>query len=130
MENYFVEIIIAMAVLEIFEASWQRAQTLEGMLYNSYLYYQKSIFILFLMHPTFYFILFVALATQTLNFGIIAILTLKAIDLLFKVDIIKKYFVDQNLDIAFESILKSQVDSWVFSMGLLLYVPILYISLI
>ncbi|MEA2029033.1 MAG: hypothetical protein U9N49_08665 [Campylobacterota bacterium] len=129
MENYFIEIIIAMALLEIFEASWQKAETVEGILYNSYLHYQKSIFVLFLMHPTFYFVLFVSLLTSTLNFGIITILTLKAIDLIFKVDIIKKHFIDHNLNDAFRVILQSKVDPWVFSMGLLLYVPILYISL-
>jgi len=129
MENYFIEIIIAMALLEIFEASWQKAESVEGILYNSYLHYQKSIFVLFLMHPTFYFVLFVSLFTQTLNFGIIAILTLKAIDLIFKIDIIKKHFIENNLDDAFRVILKSEVEPWIFSMGLLLYVPILYISL-
>jgi len=129
MENYFIEIIIAMTLLEIFEASWQRAETVEGILYKSYLHYQKSIFLLFLMHPTFYFILFVSLLTSTLNFGIIAILTLKSIDLIFKVDIIKKHFIDHNLDDGFRAILQSKVDPWIFSMGLLLYVPILYISI-
>lgn len=130
MENYLIEIMIAMTLLEIFEASWQRATTIEGMLYNSYYYYQKSIFLLFLMHPTFYFVLFVSLATQTLNFGIVTILTLKSIDLIFKVDIIKKHFVDNNLDIAFEKILKSHVESWVYAMGLLLYLPILFLALL
>ncbi|KIM12201.1 MAG: hypothetical protein KU38_04695 [Sulfurovum sp. FS08-3] len=130
MENYLIEIIIAMALLEIFEASWQRAATVEGMLYNSYQLYKKSIFLLFLMHPTFYFVLFVSLATQTLNFGIVTILTLKSIDLIFKVDIIKKHFVDNNLNRAFEGILKSRMEPWVYMMGLLLYLPILFLALI
>lgn len=129
MENYIFEIIIAMALLEIFEASWQRADTVEGILYNAHRYYQKSIFLLFLMHPTFYFVLFVSLATQTLNFGIVAILTLKSIDLIFKVDIIQKHFVQGNLDVAFEAILKSKVDPMVFAIGVFLYVPMLFFAI-
>jgi len=130
MENYLIEIMIAMALLEMFEASWQRATTVEGMLNRSYQLYKKSIFLLFLMHPTFYFVLFVSLATQTLNFGIVTLLTLKSIDLIFKVDIIKKHFVDNNLNIAFEGILKSRIEPWVYLMGLLLYLPILFLALI
>jgi hypothetical protein len=130
METYLVEIMIAMVILEIFEASWQRADSVEGILYNSFHYYKKSIFLLFLMHPTFYFILFVSLLTSTINFGMVAILTLKSIDLIFKVDIIKKHFIDGKLNGAFEEILRSKVDPWIFSMGLLLYPPILFVSLI
>jgi len=130
MENYLIEIIIAMILLELFEASWQKAQSVEGVLYNAYIYYQKSIFLLFLMHPTFYFVLFVSLATQTLNFGIIAILTLKAMDLIFKIDILKKHFIEHNLDLAFEGMIKAKVEPWLFSMGVLLYVPILFVSLV
>jgi len=130
MDRYFIEIMIIMVLLEVFEASWQRADTLEGVLYNSYLHYQKSIFVLFLMHPTFYFIMFVSLFTSTLNFGIVAILTLKSIDLIFKVDIIKKHFIEHNLNDTFRVMLQSKVEPWIFTMGLLLYVPILFVSLI
>jgi len=130
MNNYLIEIIVVMILLEIFEASWQRADTLEGILENSFFYYQKSIFILFLMYPTFYFVLFVSLYTSVLNFGIISILIFKALDLLFKLDIINKHFINHNLDIELASMIKSKVEPWVFLMGLFIYVPILLISLI
>jgi len=130
MSNYLIEIIVVMILLEIFEASWQRAESVEGILANSYFYYQKSIFIFFLMHPTFYFILFVSLYTSVLNLGIISILIFKALDLLFKLDIINKHFINHNLDIELTNMIKSKVEPWVFLMGLFMYVPILLLSLI
>ena len=130
MSNYLIEIIVVMILLEIFEASWQRAESVEGILANSYFYYQKSIFIFFLMHPTFYFILFVSLYTSVLNLGIISILIFKALDLLFKLDIINKHFINHNLVIELTNMIKSKVEPWVFLMGLFMYVPILLLSLI
>ncbi len=130
MSSYLIEIISVMILLEIFESSWQRAESVEGILENSYFYYNKSIFLFFLMHPTFYFVLFVSLYTSVLNLGIISILIFKALDLLFKLDIINKHFINHNLDIELTNMIKSKVEPWVFLMGLFMYVPILLISLI
>ena len=130
MTNYLIEIMVVMILLEIFESSWQRADSVEGILENSFVYYQKSIFLFFLMHPTFYFVLFVSLYTSVLNLGIISILIFKALDLLFKLDIINKHFINHNLDIELANMIKSKVEPWVFLLGLFMYVPILLISLI
>jgi len=130
MSSYLIEIISVMILLEIFESSWQRAESVEGILENSYFYYNKSIFLFFLMHPTFYFVLFVSLYTSVLNLGIISILIFKALDLLFKLDIINKHFINHNLDIELTNMIKSKVEPWVFLMGLFMYVPVLLISLI
>jgi len=127
--NYLIEIMVIMILLEIFEANWQRAETIEGILYKSYSLYKKSIFLFFLMHPTFYFVLFISLYTDVLNFGIIAILTLKVLDFMFKLDIINKYFIKDNLDYPLKELLKLETNPWYFVMGLSLYVPTLFYSL-
>jgi len=55
--------VLLLGALELFEAWWQRSETLFGVLERGFGYYQKSIFLFFLMHPAFYFIFFVVLAT-------------------------------------------------------------------
>lgn len=127
--NYLIEIIVMMTLLEIFEANWQRAETIEGILLKSYYLYKKNIFLFFLMHPTFYFVLFVSLYTDILNFGIVAILTFKVLDFMFKLDIIDKYFIKNNLDYPLKELLKTKTNPWYFLMGLSIYVPTLFYSL-
>ena len=116
--------------LELFEAFMQRSGTLYGVMNNLYSWYRKSIFLFFLMHPAFYFILFVVIATDTLNIYMIAILTLKIFDLFYKLELIKKIFIKQDVPQDLAAMLEWQIPSWFFLMGALLYPPLLYYGLI
>jgi hypothetical protein len=116
--------------LELFEAFMQRSGTLYGVMENLYSWYRKSIFLFFLMHPAFYFILFVVIATDTLNIYMIAILTLKIFDLFYKLELIKKIFIKQDVPQDLAAMLEWQIPSWFFLMGALLYPPLLYYGLI
>ena len=116
--------------LELFEAFMQRSGTLYGVMKNLYSWYRKSIFLFFLMHPAFYFILFVVIATDTLNIYMIAILTLKIFDLFYKLELIKKIFIKQDVPQDLAAMLEWQIPSWFFLMGVLLYPPLLYYGLI
>jgi hypothetical protein len=116
--------------LELFEAFMQRSGTLYGVMKNLYSWYRKSIFLFFLMHPAFYFILFVVIATDTLNIYMIAILTLKIFDLFYKLELIKKIFIKQDVPQDLAAMLEWQIPSWFFLMGALLYPPLLYYGLI
>jgi len=116
--------------LEFFEALMQRAGTLYGVMQKLYGWYRKSIFLFFLMHPAFYFMLFVIVSTDTLNIYMIAILTLKIFDLFYKLELIKKIFIRQDVPLELDAMLKWQLPSWFFLMGVLLYPPLLYYGLI
>ncbi|KYJ86308.1 hypothetical protein [Sulfurovum riftiae] len=116
--------------LELFEALMQRSGTLYGVMEKLYGWYSKSIFLFFLMHPAFYFILFVVVATNTLNIYMIAILTLKIFDLFYKLELIKKIFIKQDVPQDLVAMLEWQIPSWFFLMGVLLYPPLLYYGLI
>jgi hypothetical protein len=116
--------------LELFEAFMQRSGTLYGVMENLYSWYRKSIFLFFLMHPAFYFILFVVIATDILNIYMIAILTLKIFDLFYKVELIKKIFIKQDIPQDLAAMLEWQIPSWFFLMGALRYPPLLYYGLI
>jgi len=118
-----------LAIFELFEAFIQRSGTLYGVMEKLYGWYRKSIFLFFLMHPAFYFILFVIVKTNTFNIYMILILILKIFDLFYKLELIKKIFLKQDISEDLAAMLQWQLPSWFFLMGVLLYPPLLYYGL-
>ena len=120
---------ILLVFFELFEAFMQRSGILYGVIEKLYGWYRKSIFLFFLMHPAFYFILFVVIATNTLNIYMILILTLKIFDLFYKLELIKKIFIKQDVPQDLAAMLEWKIPSWFFLMGVALYPPLLYYGL-
>ncbi|WP_294955272.1 hypothetical protein [Sulfurovum sp.] len=118
-----------LAILELFEAWMQKAPTLLGVMQRLYKWYEKSIFLFFLMHPAFYFVLFVVLATDRLNAYMIVILSLKIFDLFYKIELIKKIFLQKTVPQELAAMLEWQLPSWFFLTGVLLYPPLLFYGL-
>lgn len=129
MENVLLLISI-LIVLELFEAYMQRADTLYGVMEKLYGWYAKSIFLFFLMHPAFYFTLFVVVATDRLNIYTILLLTFKVFDLFYKMELIKKIFIQQKVPGDLAAMLEWKIPSWFFLMGVGFYPPLLFYALI
>lgn len=128
MEDAWVYILF-LILFELFEIAWQYSNTLYQILEKAYRYYSKSIFVFLLMHPSFYFILFVVLATGRLNVSMIIILTLKIFDMFTKIELVRKLFIEQKLSVEMESLLHKRIYKIFFLSGILIYVPLLYIAL-
>jgi len=128
MENILIFVTI-LVVLELFEAYLQRADTLYGVIKKLYVWYQKSIFTFFLIHPSFYFVLFVAVVTDILNMYMILILTFKTFDLFYKIELIKTIFIKQNVPADLSAMLEWSIPSWFFLIGVTLYPPLLFYAL-
>lgn len=128
MEDAWVYILF-LILFELFEIAWQYSDTLYQILEKAYRYYSKSIFVFLLMHPSFYFILFVVLATGRLNVSMIIILTLKIFDMFMKIELVRKLFIEQKLSVEMESLLHKRIYKIFFLSGILIYVPLLYIAL-
>jgi hypothetical protein len=125
-----MSLVIILICLEIFELWWQRADTLEGVLANTYYYYNKNIFLYFLMHPAFYFTLFVILYTEIFNLWLMAILVFKTMDIFFKITLMRGLFedsIDINSDI--RAILKEPLSPILFLTGLGVYPFLLFYGL-
>jgi hypothetical protein len=129
MENALLLTIILLFA-ELFEATMQRAQTLLGVLAKLYAYYQKSIFLFFLIQPGFYFILFVVVLTGVLNLTMIFLLALKIFDLFYKMDLIKKVFIEHEVSPEIAQMLEWKIPSVFFLMGAALYPPLLFYALL
>ena len=128
MENIFVLVSI-MILLELFEVAVQRADTLYGVIENFYRWFKKSIFFFFLIHPSFYYTLFVVIATDKLNIYMTAILTLKIFDMFYKIELIKSIFIKHQVPNDLAVMLKWKIPSWFFLMGVGLYPPLLFYAL-
>jgi hypothetical protein len=118
-----------MIFLELIEAYFQRAGTLAEMIDKLYVYYNKSIFLFFLMHPTFYFVLCVALYFDVFNFYIIVILLFKTFDIFFKIEMIKQRYKGELIDPELEQMLNHKIASGMGLLGLFTYVPLLFMAI-
>lgn len=114
---------------ELFEAYVQRASTLFGVLENLYKYYQKSIFLFFLVQPGFYFILFIVLITGVLNASMIFLLALKVFDVFYKIELIKKVFIQREVSSEVAQMLEWKMPPYFFLMGVGMYPPLLFYAL-
>ena len=128
MENA-LSLTLMLVMLELFEVMIQRADTLYGIVERLYGWYRKSIFLFFLVHPTFYFMLFVAVATDILNFYMIVILAMKIFDLFYKIELIKTVFIKEEVPAELSAMLQWKIPSWFYLMGVMLYPPLLFLAL-
>jgi hypothetical protein len=113
---------------ELFEAAWQRADTLKDALSNSYVYYKKSVFIFLAMHLGYLVTLFVSLKFNLLNWPIIAILAFKTMDIFFKLDMVRRLFGDKELSLEMSSMLESPIPKWYFLAGVFTYPYFIYMA--
>ncbi len=128
MEN--VLLLTGMLVLaELFEVYIQRAETLIGVLSNLYHYYRKSIFLFFLVQPGFYVLLFIVLVTGVLNASMIFLLALKVFDIFYKIELIKKVFIEKKVSVEVGQMLEWKMPPYFFLMGVMMYPPLLYYAL-
>jgi len=119
-----------LVLAELFEAWVQRSETLFGVLRKLYVYYEKSIFLFFLMQPSFYVVLFIALWTDILNVSMVFLLALKIFDMFYKIEFIKKVFIEHEVSLELEEILEWKMPSWFFLIGIGIYPPLLFYALV
>lgn len=128
METLWIWTFILIAV-ELLEAFLQRANTLAGVLQNLYRYYEKSIFLFFLVHPGFYFVLFVALYSNTLNAAMIFIIAFKVFDIFYKIELIKQIFIQKKVSKEMAEMLEWKIPLWFFFIGACAYPLLLFYAL-
>ena len=129
MENALTLTLILL-LAELFESYVQRSETLLGVLEKLYGYYQKSIFLFFLIQPGFYVILFIVLLTGVLNVSMVFLLAIKIFDIFYKMELIKKVFLEGEVSQEIAEMLTWKMPPYFFLMGVALYPPLLFYALI
>lgn len=128
MENALLLTLILL-LAELFEAYLQRSETLLGVLEKLYDYYQKNIFLFFLIQPGFYVILFIVLLTGVLNVSMVFLLAIKIFDIFYKIELIKKVFIEGEVSQEISEMLMWKMPPYFFLMGVMMYPPLLFYAL-
>ena len=126
--SYELILFILFIAAELFEMIWQKSPTLIEMLEKIHHYYQKSPYLLYLMHPSYILSLYIFYLTQY-NTWVLAILVIKSIDILFKAQLIHKHFILDELSDEMKMMFKQPLHPLMLAMGLMLYPYLLYMAL-
>ncbi|SFV50360.1 hypothetical protein MNB_SM-7-1064 [hydrothermal vent metagenome] len=122
---FYIALYIA---FELFEIWWQKAPTLYGVLENIYKYYQKSIFVLLLIHPTFYLLVYLMMISGYDLYLQIA-LGLKLSDIALKILFVQKVFIKQEIDAEFKMMLGMRMEWYMLYLGVIFYPVMIYLGL-
>lgn len=126
--SYELILFILFIAAELFEMIWQKSPTLLDMLDKIYNYYQKSPYLLYLMHPSYILGIYIFYVTQY-NLWVLTILIIKSVDIIFKVQLIHKHFVLDELSLEMKAMLNLPLHPAMMAMGLMLYPYLLYLGL-
>ncbi len=122
---FYIALYIA---FELFEVWWQKSDTLYGVLEKIYRYYQKSIFVLLLIHPTFYLLVYLMMASGYDIYIQIA-LGLKLSDIALKILFIQKVFIKQEVDEEFRMMLEMKMEWYMLYFGVIFYPVLIYLGM-
>jgi len=127
MENIYL-IILIYILLELFEVQWQKSDTMMGVLGNLYRYYRRNIFLFFLMHPTFYVGIGVAMATD-LAFSAVALVFIKTVDIATKLILIQQVFEKQEINAELSAMLLAPLHPFMLYLSVFVYTPLVYFAI-
>ncbi len=129
MENALLFTFILL-LAELFEVNMQRSETLLGVLGKLHTYYAKSIFLFFLIQPGFYFVLGIVIFTGVFNLSIVFLLAIKIFDIFYKIELIKKVFIEREVPGEIVQMLEWKIPPLFFLVGAGLYPLLLFYALI
>lgn len=127
-EEYILNYLLLYIILEIFEVSWQKAPSLMGMLLRMYKYYNKSIWLFLLMHPTFYFAIGFVMLSEYNGFALL-LLFIKTLDIATKILLIQQVFIKRELSQELSLVLLAPINGFLFYIGVILYPLLILLAL-
>lgn len=127
MQNIYLIIILYIG-LELFEVQWQKSETLMGVMGNLYRYYKRNIFLFFLMHPTFYVGIGIAMITD-LAFSAVALIFIKTIDIATKLILLQQIFEKKEITVEMSTLLLAPLHPYMMYLSVFVYTPLVYFAL-
>jgi len=124
-----LQITFALILLELLELYLHQANTLVELIDKLYGYYKESVFLFFLVHPTFYFVLGVLLYFNAFNFYGITVLMLKVFDIFFRIELIKQRYYVSHMDPELEKLMEMKLTFSMKFLALFTHVPLLYMAI-
>jgi heme exporter protein D len=122
-------LIILYIVLELFEIEWQKAESIMGVMVKLYNRYAKSIIWFLLLHPTYYFAIWLAMATDY-SIAALAMLFIKTVDIATKILLIQQIFEKKELSQEMTLLLLAPMHPLLPYISLVVYTPMVILALI
>ena len=116
-------------LLELYESQWQKATTLVGMLARMFEFYNKSIFIFLLKHPTFYFAIWFMILTDY-NIYALSLFAIKMLDIGTKIFLMKKVFIDKDISEELSLTILTPLNKYLPYVGVIAYPPFIYLAMV
>ncbi len=120
--------IVIYIAFELYEVQWQKADTMQGMLFRMYHYYKRSIFVFLLMHPTFYFAASFMIFTHY-NIYALLLFAIKSADIATKLILMKQIFIDKEVSSEMSMMLQTPIHWMLPYIGLTVYPFLIYMAL-
>ncbi|MHC3994380.1 hypothetical protein ACXWTF_06085 [Thiomicrolovo sp. ZZH C-3] len=122
-----MESIIAVTVfyllLEGFEVAWQKAPTMLEMLIRIRRRYDRSIFYFLLLHPTYYFAIWLILETR-MALPAVMLLFIKTVDIATKIVLMQQVFEKREVSEQLHEMLILPLGRWMPYAGFAVYPPL------
>lgn len=93
-----ISLLLIFIALEFFESSWQKSDSLYGLITNNFRIYNKNIFLYFILHFSFFYTIFLSLYLNNFGFWMSSILIMKFLDISFKLTMMKKLSQGQSIE--------------------------------
>ena len=124
-----VTLLLFYLLAEYFEAAWQKAPTLLEMLVRMHRRYRRNIFYFLLLHPTYYFAVWLLLQTQ-LSLPAVLLLFIKTVDITTKIVLMQQVFEKQEVSLPLQEVLAAPLEKWMPYVGLAVYPPLVLWALL
>ena len=128
MESTKIYFIVGLIICELFESRWQYASTMGGVLENIEHYYKKSIFLLLLMHPSFYLVLFILIYNGAHGILLGIMVVMKGADIATKLWMISS-LEKGTLSPEFRAMLSMPIPHWMPWINVVIYPALLSLAL-
>ena len=128
METIHIYFLTALILCELFESLWQYAPTMGGILEKIAHHYRNNIFILFLMHPSFYLVLFIFLYYGSHSIALSIVIVMKGADIATKLWMVKS-LEKGTLSPEFRAMLSMPIPHWMPWLNVVVYPAIVALAL-
>ena len=127
-DSSLIYYVLLFILLELYEVSWQKADTLLGVLSRLNEHYSKNVWLFLMMQPTFFFgVVFMMMSSY--NLYAVMLFSLKASDILTKMLLVKKVFIDKEVSSSLLEALVAPLNSIFLYLGVVIYPTLIYLTL-
>jgi hypothetical protein len=127
--NDIYTLTLAYILLELFETRWQQSGTMMGMLVNMYEKYRQNMLYFLIFHPTYYFTIYLSMTTNY-SAEILLVLFVKTFDIATKIILIRQIFEKREISRELSQVLLTPLHKLMPYIGLIVYVPLVYMGLL